>query len=691
MSPVLPWEVIEGVVDQACHDFDLLCSFSLACHQLRPRSLLLLINSVHLKSKEQALAFYEFLRTQTGSRLRGHVHSLTISPVDVPHFPPIQSLPNLSTLAFIPRGRQEYPSGRPTSCLHTSHLRCYHRYGENIRSLELGNLSLSTCTDLCRLILAFPNTTNIECRGISVEPPAKAVPDMVLMRNKLSQQLQPDTINIHEEVDEAVASLLLHCSRGTVQTLMWTGQLDVVPPAFLTPSEWQRLHTLTIGSELGEEPGGIERMTAFFAKFHPPSLEDVSVHFLVTHREILDQRFDSDKSKESKWIDICSKLEAVLSTFRRQRLSFMVSARERLWTRELGRRFPALRDRKRLAVTCKSTAVGHESVAYTVVVSPDSRWIASGSEDNTIIVWDSDGKLCDEWIAHQGDVNSLAFSPDSRLLASAGHDEKVVIWDLNQDARRVATLRGHTDVVWSCAWSPDGTTIASGGGDKSIRLWDTKTFEQLHLFDGAHQSNVSFVRFSPDGRWLASGSWDYYCCMWDVASGTLHRVLRGHTSALSAAAFDPGSTHLATASYDFTVRIWDVKAGEPIFVLWRHTNWVRDVGFSPDGSLLLSASDDRVKIWDASTGVTIMSLEEHSGYVMAACFSPCGRYVASASADKTVRLWRTSDGSCVATFTEHGEEVYDVAFSPDGHTLLSGGGDGNVFLRRLADVVRNGH
>ncbi|TBU54424.1 WD40-repeat-containing domain protein [Dichomitus squalens] len=302
-------------------------------------------------------------------------------------------------------------------------------------------------------------------------------------------------------VDEVVTSLLLDGARCTVQTLMWTGRLDVIPPAFLMPSEWKRLHTLTIQSELGR--GAADDIEKLLTKFCPPSLEDLN--------------------------------------------------------------------------NSSVAAVGHDDNVLVIVVSPHSKWIASGSEDSTIIVWDSGGQLCDEWVAHHGDVYSLAFSLDSRFLASGGRDSKIIVWDVNQDARRVATLEGYTGDVRRCAWSPDGTTIISVDSDRTVRLWDTKTFQQFHLCDGRHEGPILFIHLSPDGRWLASGGEDYHCCIWDVASGTLHKVLRGHTQLLSGAAFDPVSTRLATASCDHTVRIWDVETAKPIFVLQQHTGGVRYV------------------------------------------------------------------------------------------------------------------
>src|SRR5207248_384086 len=39
----------------------------------------------------------------------------------------------------------------------------------------------------------------------------------------------------------------------------------------------------------------------------------------------------------------------------------------------------------------------------------------------------------------------------------------------------IATLKGHTDLVWSVAYSPDGKMLASGSWDPTIKLWDVAT------------------------------------------------------------------------------------------------------------------------------------------------------------------------------------------------------------------------
>ncbi|KAK4182018.1 hypothetical protein QBC35DRAFT_421424, partial [Podospora australis] len=108
---------------------------------------------------------------------------------------------------------------------------------------------------------------------------------------------------------------------------------------------------------------------------------------------------------------------------------------------------------------CRQTLEGHGSWVQSVAFSPDSKWVASGSDDNTIKIWDAATGTCMQTLeGHGGWVLSVAFSPDSKWVASGSHDKTIKIWDAATGSC-TQTLEGHYSNVRSVASSLDSKPI----------------------------------------------------------------------------------------------------------------------------------------------------------------------------------------------------------------------------------------
>jgi len=68
-------------------------------------------------------------------------------------------------------------------------------------------------------------------------------------------------------------------------------------------------------------------------------------------------------------------------------------------------------------------------------------------------------------------VTSVAISPNGQYVAAGSFDAVVRIWDVST-GQLVERLRGHRDSIWSVAFTPDRKGLVSGSSDKTLKFWD---------------------------------------------------------------------------------------------------------------------------------------------------------------------------------------------------------------------------
>jgi WD40 repeat protein len=369
---------------------------------------------------------------------------------------------------------------------------------------------------------------------------------------------------------------------------------------------------------------------------------------------------------------------------------------------------------------------GHTGPVLSVAFSPHGQFLASGSSDRTVRIWEGNtGRQVLILRDHDGPVTSVAFSPNGRRLASGSVDKTVRIWD-TEKGHELLTFKGHTSGIRGVAFSPDGRYVATASEDCTARLWEVDSGKEVHIFKG-HLDMVQSVAFSPDGKRLATGSANGIL-LWDAETGT--QALSIQSPGISVA-LSPDGKRLAGASWDGTARVLDTDTGRQVLFLQGHSDVVRSLAFSPDGRRLVSASEDgTARIWDADAGREIPAPQGHTGKIYGVTFNSDGRRLASASEDQAVRVWdadvgqeallltgsafalspdgrrlasarqegwmagkvpfplrvwETDSGRTALTLHGHANRISGVAFSPDGKRLASASWDRTV---RLWDVDR---
>jgi predicted ATPase/WD40 repeat protein/tetratricopeptide (TPR) repeat protein len=247
----------------------------------------------------------------------------------------------------------------------------------------------------------------------------------------------------------------------------------------------------------------------------------------------------------------------------------------------------------------------------------------------------------------------------------------------------MATLQGHTGVVYGVALSADGALLASSGEDGTVRIWAVEGSACLSVLQG-HRGAVRAVALSADGRLLASGGLDGTVRLWETSSGACVAILQGHGGSVWSVSLNTDARLLASSGVDGTVRLWDVGSRAYIASLQGHGGAVWSAALSGDGRVAASGGvDGTVRLWEADSRVCVATLQGHTSVIRGVALSADGRQVASSGVDGTIRLWEVRGGACVTTLQEGPGTIYGVALSADGSLLASAELDGTVRLREL--------
>jgi WD40 repeat protein/transcriptional regulator with XRE-family HTH domain len=170
-----------------------------------------------------------------------------------------------------------------------------------------------------------------------------------------------------------------------------------------------------------------------------------------------------------------------------------------------------------------------------------------------------------------------------------------------------------------------------------------------------------------------------------IVSSPVRMTLRGHETKVYSAAFSPNGKQLATIGDDGTTIIWNATNGEELLRLPGTTKpsdvyTDQRIAYSPNGKLLATCDSNQLKVYDPAAGELTMALSGHEADVISVAFSRDGKYLATGSADTTVRLWDVNTGGLIHVLKGHSAEVGGLAFSPDGTLLLTSSEDGMLII-----------
>lgn len=318
--------------------------------------------------------------------------------------------------------------------------------------------------------------------------------------------------------------------------------------------------------------------------------------------------------------------------------------------------------------------------------SPDGNWIAAGTWDGKVFIWDVQSRhLIKTLTDYRGFIYSIDFSPDGNRIMATGRDSSMMVWDVKSGDLlvniRTGTFEGNG------AFLLDGVQIAAVTGT-SVKIWNVETGLRVAEYKHPQKPIPTVLAVSPDGESLYVGYKDGRVLELDADPFLMAHEYEGNGESVASIAISPSQEHLLVATASHSIVVWDMESREKISENTNpgHSGYVSSLTVSPDGKQLISGADDgRLYAWNLGTNAATLIDQGGHHRVEDVRFFPDGERFISVTCNEGFFVTNAIDHSLIkAGSWGDGKACYAnsaVAVSYNANILAIGTDAGGVEIR----------
>ena len=309
---------------------------------------------------------------------------------------------------------------------------------------------------------------------------------------------------------------------------------------------------------------------------------------------------------------------------------------------------------------------------WSVAISAGGEYIAAGSNDDNVYLFDKDSNILLWNYTTGGDVRSVAISSDGKYIVAGSFDNQVYLFNRNNGTPFQSYSAG--DNVVSVAISADGEYIAAGSIDERVYLFDRNSSTPIWSYYAGNW--VWSVAISADSEYIAAGSHRKIYLFEKESSTPIWNYTTG--SEVKSIAISADGEYIAAGSADDRVHLFGKDSGTP---LWSYDTGedVNSVAISADGEYIAAGGNDgTIRFFDKDSNMPLWSYSTEEN-VRSVAISAGGEYLTVGVNDGVIYLFERDSSTPLWSYTA-GHNVISVAISADGENIAAGSRDDNVYF-----------
>ena len=340
--------------------------------------------------------------------------------------------------------------------------------------------------------------------------------------------------------------------------------------------------------------------------------------------------------------------------------------------------------------------IAHGGPVKGLAVSKNKKYMASASFDYSVVLWGLnpiEEKMT--LIGHDAAVNTVKFSHSNNTLASGGDDNKILLWQLKYPIKKNISIEPiilgeHRGKVVDLDFSKDGKYLLTASWDGSIGVWDIIKRKNIQFIKG-HKGPVYSVKYSEDNSQIYSSGYDGEIRLWNAKNGNFIRPLVKNGWGISVFEVNEEKNFIAYGSTDGIIKVVKLNEDKEILKIGNNRTPVLSMyylkeknlisfGTEDNSQIYSSGYDGEIRLWNAKNGNFIRPLVKNGWGISVFEVNEEKNFIAYGSTDGIIKVVKLNEDKEILKIGNNRTPVLSMYYLKEKNLISFGNAKGRMII-----------